>query len=645
MLRGAFFKGLSVLWCAGRIFMPSNRTQMNSFRPIALCLGHLCVLSAGIATTTSAVAQTDALPPCQASFDIYDGAGTYIASITEEGQEINVCNADFLVLDFQNTSTPTVGAILTLGHWDLGGSIISNLLDQQYQFGSDALLPVSFGITDSDLCMDMVSVNIRVLGQPGFEYDAVEPTCFGLCDGSLSGIYLSNLATAYTHTWFLDGTEIGSGNWFSSMCGGNYTVEVIDVGGCTLIQQDFTLDEPPAVFLEIMETNLLEICPGDDAVFFNPIVGNAALPLQSVSWSWPDGLTNPDALYTMFTPSTNNVNQFLELSVVDANGCEGVTGILIKPRKSNLTGQVLINGAPCTGCQLECYKLADAGVWSPWVGASTSGTGAYAMNNIGGLVDCIMRVIPPEVTYPDLPTLYYVSGGVTHRWSDATVLTTGCGIENSLIKNVSTSTLTPLNGQTTIEGAVFYQYTGKVQAEDPIPGVDVVVEKVPPGNSLSVVTTDSEGRFSFNFVPQTLGDTVYNFYVDLPGVPMEDNYFLSVSANDVLIQNVHFCLIEDSTAIQTCSVLAVSGPQPVNAASLSVFPNPAGDMVRFRVSGPGSGVDGVSLLDLTGRVVRHFRPEGPHFEMSVQGLSAGLYSAVVSMQDGTVLSERLLVGR
>ena len=32
--------------------------------------------------------------------------------------------------------------------------------------------------------------------------------------------------------------------------------------------------------------------------------------------------------------------------------------------------------------------------------------------------------------------------------------------------------------------------------EDPIPGVDVVVEKVPPGNGIARVTTDSKGRIA-----------------------------------------------------------------------------------------------------------------------------------------------------
>lgn len=39
--------------------------------------------------------------------------------------------------------------------------------------------------------------------------------------------------------------------------------------------------------------------------------------------------------------------------------------------------------------------------------------------------------------------------------------------------------------------------TAALAAEDPIPGVDVVVEKVPPGNAIANVRTDKDGIIAF----------------------------------------------------------------------------------------------------------------------------------------------------
>jgi NADH:ubiquinone oxidoreductase subunit B-like Fe-S oxidoreductase len=52
-----------------------------------------------------------------------------------------------------------------------------------------------------------------------------------------------------------------------------------------------------------------------------------------------------------------------------------------------------------------------------------------------------------------------------------------------------------LDGSCTITGGVYGNIPGKVQESDPIPGVDVVVEKVPPGNALTSDTTDSAGQY------------------------------------------------------------------------------------------------------------------------------------------------------
>ncbi len=621
---------------------------MNSFRPFALLLSSVCVSVVGLLFTFSAQAQTDALPPCNASFDVYDGAGTFITSISGTDQEIIVCNSDFLVLDFQNTSTPSAGSTITFGEWSLGGSIISNLANQQYQFGGDGSVFVSLTINDLDLCSHVASANIKVLGQPGFEYDLVEPSCFGVCDGSLYGTYLSDNAAFYQHTWYLGGEAVASEDWVSSACGGDYTVEVTDDGGCTSYQNDLTLDEPPAILLDISIGGSLEICPGDAPVTLSVSVDNANLPLNGVSWSWDDGLSDPNGLVTEFVPNGNNVNQFLEITVEDLNGCVANTGILITPKRSDMVGQMLVDDAPCVGCEVQCFKMDNPGIWNPWVATTTSGSGAYSFNSIGGLINCILKLVPPAGAYPDLSSVYYRFDDFTHNWMNASVITTGCGPSGALTKSISAYTPEPMNGQATISGAVYYQYTGKVQDTDPIPGVDVVVEKVPPGNSLTVVRTDAQGRFNFDFVPQTLGDTVYNFYVDLAGIPMVDNYFLTVGANDLLIQHVDFCVIEDYTAIQTCSVLSVTETPASGQTTLMVYPNPANEAVHVRLSDVDQGLADVSLVDMTGRAVRAVRtvpPGSKVLEIRLEGIAPGLYTLMARLRNGTILAERLVVGR
>jgi hypothetical protein len=548
--------------------------QMNIIRPILKSLFLLAAVNVG----SEACAQV-AAPPCSASFDVLDGSGTLLASIPEDGPVLYVCASGFLLLDFISTSSPSSGSSINLSSWDLDGSILSGV-STQFQVGADTELSVSLTISDLDLCSDIASVVIKVLGQPGFEADVDQPTCFGMCDGSLSGSYLSDLPLEYQHTWFLQGNEVGSGNITSSLCAGSYNVVVTDNGGCTNIDLPMVMGTPPAIEVTIAPPGPVSMCPGDNPITLSASHLNTALPLQSVQWSWSVGLSVTDQLVTEFTPSTNNLNQVLDINIVDANGCGGSASIYLPSRSASLFGTVEIDGSPCNDCVLQCFKMGEAGAWSPYTGISSDATGLYELGMVPGLTNCILKVIPPAAQYPNLPAFYYPN---THNWINSAIIFTGCN--EATEKNMSLVSPPAMNGSTSINGGVYYITTGKTEAEDPIPGVDVVVEKVPPGNGLTVVTTDSQGRFTFNFVSETLGDTVYNFYVDITGVPLIDNYFLSVGANDAVIDGIDFCLATDSTFIEPCSLVSLTEHTRQESARLKIFPNPADEAVRFLVSG------------------------------------------------------------
>lgn len=577
--------------------------------------------------------------PCQASFNVLDEDGTLLGTITSEGQELLVCNEDFLVLTFQSTSTPSTGSLVDFMEWNLNGSVISSLLDQQQQFSQDDVIDVSLFYQDLTGCDDTVSVTIKVLGQPEFTYNDVEPTCFGLCDGSLFGSYLSDNAPLYTHTWFHQGFNVGSGDITSSACGGSYNVVVTDPAGCTELDEDFTLDEPEAIEVSILPEGPLVMCPGE----FETLASsqqNAALPLQSVQWSWPEGLSAADQLTTVFTANTNNLNQTLDINIVDANGCHGTASIYLGAKSASLFGTVEIDGEPCADCVINVFKIGEAGAWSPYTGISTDASGLYEIGNALGLTNTLLRMVAPDDEYPNLPAIYYPA---THNWAESDVVFTGC--DAAMQKDFSITSPLQMSGSTIIEGGVFYQSSGKTESEDPIPGVDVVVEKVPPGNALTVVTTDVDGRFTFEFMEETLGDTVYRFYVDLPGLPMAEMYILSVGSDDVLMTGVNYCVVEDTSEIIICDPLGVPEQTASAGQSLRMFPNPADDVVQFKVRGSAAAIAEVVLIDMTGRAVRNQRPDVSDFELSVNGLSEGIYTATVRLSDGKMLSERLMVGR
>lgn len=582
---------------------------------------------------------------CSAGFIIQDGDGNPIHIVNDnETDDLLVCHSESnaLVLNFTSISQVSGGSQLTFGAWELNSSPVAGLDDTQFQLSPEGSLTVSIAIADNVGCSDGASVTIRLLGRPEFIPQTAQPTCFGGCDGSLTGAYDSENEELYTHTWFFQGfPQGGPGNLIESACAGSWSVEVTDQGGCTDIDLPVPLGQPTFIEVGISPAGPLSVCPGDDAQELEAVVLFAALPLQSVAWSWPVGLSQPNQLSTEFTPTSNNINQILDIDITDANGCAGTASIHILSESAGIFGSAMVDGEPCDDCMIEVFKFGETGLWTPYSATTSDVAGNFQIPPLlFGLTDHLLRLKVPESIHPDMPKVYYPA---THDWMQATIVTTGCG--NMMQKDFNITTPPQMSGSTTITGGVYYQYSGKMQAEDPIPHIDVVVEKVPPGNGFSMVVTDLEGQFTFNFVPETLGDTIYRFYVDIPGVPMASTHILTIGAGDVLYENMDFCLNEDSTEINTCNLLSVSQLGNSEELSLTVFPNPASDVVQFKVQGSKAAIAEVILIDMTGRAVRNLIPNASDFELNVNGLSEGIYTATVRLSDGKVLSQRLMVGR
>lgn len=71
--------------------------------------------------------------------------------------------------------------------------------------------------------------------------NTVDASCFGLCDGSVD-VTISGGTGAYTYNWAGGVAGIGS-NSAINLCAGGYSVDVVDVNGCT-IPATFTVNQP-----------------------------------------------------------------------------------------------------------------------------------------------------------------------------------------------------------------------------------------------------------------------------------------------------------------------------------------------------------------------------------------------------------------
>ncbi len=214
-------------------------------------------------------------------------------------------------------------------------------------------------VTDDNGCTQTFMVNISDTEGPDVVFDAVnDPSCFGLCDGSIS-ITASGTDMPFTYSWNPGGiiAEDPTG-----LCAGDYTLEVTNDIGCTSFF-DTTLVDP----IEIIPTATITstgcgLCNGAIDLSITGGVG-------AVTVIWNTGATG--------TSITDLCSGIYEAVITDANGCsvtesftvdnsEGVTAdfaITSITCAENCDGEVVVSGvgglAPYTYLWLHDGSTSD----------------------------------------------------------------------------------------------------------------------------------------------------------------------------------------------------------------------------------------------------------------------------------------------
>ncbi|MFN6076785.1 MAG: gliding motility-associated C-terminal domain-containing protein, partial [Fluviicola sp.] len=97
---------------------------------------------------------------------------------------------------------------------------------------------------------------------------SVNPSCFGVCNGSIS---VSSTGGTGTITYQLNGVNQATGI-FTNLCAGTYTINVIDINGC-IASQIVTLTDPPQLNFTSTQNNLTCFQNNSGSITINPTGG------------------------------------------------------------------------------------------------------------------------------------------------------------------------------------------------------------------------------------------------------------------------------------------------------------------------------------------------------------------------------------
>ena len=190
-------------------------------------------------------------------------------------------------------------------------------------------------------------------------------------------------------------------------------------------------------------------------------------------------------------------------------------------------------------------------------------------------------------------------------------------------------------GDYSISGNISRQKAGttsKMLVTDPIPGLDVILDAIPPSRTIAITQTDSDGNYTFSNLPASDyydPDGKYIVIIDYQGLPKDTLYEIELKGETDSIINLNYC-VDTTEQIEGCAVPMV-GMENLQFKDVQLYPNPLGETLT--ISGAGEKFD-VRILDSRGRQIMNLVNQNENTLIPTVDLKSGLYFVVIKTSDG-----------
>ncbi|MGD2035410.1 MAG: T9SS type A sorting domain-containing protein, partial [Bacteroidales bacterium] len=135
---------------------------------------------------------------------------------------------------------------------------------------------------------------------------------------------------------------------------------------------------------------------------------------------------------------------------------------------------------------------------------------------------------------------------------------------------------------------------------------------------VAVVETDDDGNFAFYGIE----DGGYYVWVDIPGLPVEEAYFIEVIGHQY-VSSLDYLITEEQVVASGLPVYSGIDDVLPEDADVLVYPNPAVNDLTIEIRKSGVGV--FDLYDANGRLLAHDRLKSGTRLLDVSGFPAGNY--------------------
>lgn len=575
--------------------------------------------------------------------------------------------------------------VMTGDMTDFNGSAVNRITRLDASGFQDASFDGSYGPSGRGYCLGLTSDEKIMLGGDFLDYSFVRPYIARIYDLDPQFMTLDLTAPNAGGTYEMGNTLLDI-TWATTDFSTNHPIElklyecltytpvaVIDnVMNTGYYQWNIPVGFAPAgqyrVFIVTPTDNdnwdisdacfdLIDPLPPSDpptpVITDQPACGAATLglssgPVAGIDWYWQGTACGTSVDFNALSPYLANASGTYYLRAYSpstglwSTGCSSVDVTLGGSTDPIIEGTVTVGTDPCANCKVYVFQYPGApGQYWPKVDSVYTDVAGYYSVAVPANADIVLQVRPETGGYSLVVPTY--SGNV-HKWSTAQHILTTC--DQVYQRDISVMTFPAPSGSCTFRGTVYIDLVLKMEEEDPIPLIDVVIERIPPGNVTDMVQTgdgigSTLGQFEFELVADD--PSPYLIRVSVPGVPMQTPYTITVNPGDLLYQNLDYCISIDTSLISPCSIVGAPEREEVERYDISIMPNPSSG--NFVIAADVNGPVQVIVTDMIGRDVYRTTMTGTgrvQYTMPLSHLPKGVYQVSLSGAKGTEYSRAVL---
>lgn len=252
-------------------------------------------------------------------------------------------------------------------------------------------------------------------------------------------------------------------------------------------------------------------------------------------------------------------------------------------------------------------------------------------------------IISAQAGITGCPNCIPTYSGNVNFWMNAPANATYC--IDTILSNILLTQLPAMIGNAIIGGILQYGIGGpKVEGAFPVTGARVMLENL-SGEVMAFASSDQNGSYSFSDVEP--GD--YKITVDIPGLPMDSTYSITVTSGDSVFTGLNF-IVDTTAGSAAVYVDKISAVKNISASGISatLAPNPFSGQTVLTINNiSGREISAMlTILDVTGREVMRVNniTEGATV-LSAGNLSAGMYFYRIVSRESLIGAGKMVISR